>query len=336
MLRVSNIMMTNNLVKYIQNSINRTALIQEQISTGKTINRPSDSPNQISRVMAVNATIIGNEQYVRNIDDGLSYLNQCDSALNTVGEALRDSKALALQGANGTLSNDDRKVIAEQIDKQIDTLVNLGNSSLGGKYLFAGRKNGQPPFARIADEIYYRGDTNRVTREVIFGSSYEVDAPGVKDYGAPDSGVFGNLTATDPLDPGYLPINVVNDPMNPGPPPGQMTRVTGGPLEILKNLRDQLLSNDTAGIEQSIGTLENTFNGILVHRVAVGARTRHLETVKSDLEDQEIKMKSILAGVQGADIAKLSIELTQNNMVYQASLLAASDFLKTGLINFLK
>ncbi|MHB1041852.1 MAG: flagellar hook-associated protein FlgL [Eubacteriales bacterium] len=336
MLRVSNIMMTNSLVKYIQNNLNRTALIQERISTGKTINRPSDNPTQISRVMSVNATITGNEQYIRNIDDGLSYLEQCDSVLNTVGEVLRESKALTLQGANGTFNPDDRKYIAEQVDKQIDTLVNLGNSSLGGKYLFAGRKNGQPPFARIGDEIYYRGDTNRVTREVIFGSSYEVDAPGVKDYGAPDSGVFGNLTTTDPADPNYLPINVTNDPMDPGPPPGQMTRVTGGPLEVLKNLRDRLLSSDTAGIDMSLGELDNTFNGVLVHRVAVGARTRHLETVKSDLEEQEIKMKSILVDVQGADIAKLSIELVQNNMVHEASLMAASEFLKTGLINFLK
>lgn len=336
MLRVSNIMMADNLMKYIQNNLQRTALIQEQISTGKIINRPSDNPVQIGRVMAVNATIIGNEQYIRNIDDGLSYLDQCDSVLNTVGEVIRQSKVLALQGANGSFSSDDRKYIAEQVDKQIDTLVNLGNSSLGGKYLFAGRNNAQPPFARIGDEIYYRGDTNRVAREVIFGSSYEVDAPGVKDYGAPDSGVFGNLTTTDPADPGYLPINVINDPMNPGPPPGQMTRVTGGPLEVLKKLRDRLLSSDTAGINMSLGELDNTFNGVLVHRVAVGARTRHLEAVKGQLQEQEIKLKSILVDVQGADIAKLTIELAQNNMVHQASLMAASDFLKTGLLNFLK
>jgi len=322
-LRVSNLLMANNTLKYIQNNLQRAARSQEQLSTGKTIIRPSDDPSEISHLMAVNATIKGNEQYMRNIEDGLSYLNQCDSALDTIGQYLQDAKTLTIQGANGTLTQEDREAIAEQIDKQIDALVDLGNSSLGGKYLFAGTKNSQPPFYRdpATGEVYYRGNTDRVTREVIFGYSYEVDAAGVTETGSP--GVFGTLDGTSQID----------DPMNSGE---QMTRVSGGPFEVLLELKQNLENNDADGINQSLQELDDALQEVLNHRVGVGARTRHLEAVKSQLEDQEIKLKTVLVNVQGADIARLTVEAAQNDLVYQASLIFASKFLQTSLLNYLE
>ncbi|GAB6158052.1 flagellar hook-associated protein FlgL [Desulfotomaculum varum] len=322
MLRVSNTLLANNMCRYIQNNLQRSAKVQEHSATGKTINRPSDNPSEISQLMAINATLIGNEQYLRNIQDGLAYLNQTDTALNTVGVTLQDAKVLALQGANGTLTEEDRKAIAEQIDKQIDALVDLGNSSLGGKYLFAGTQNGMPPFMRKNDKIYYRGNTDLVQREIMFGSSYPVVAPGVADTSSSDNGVFGKLTA-----------NTIEDP----PGSGQTwTEVTGGPLEVLKNLRDALQTNDAPGINTALDQLDAAHDDVLTHRVAVGARTRHLEAVQEQLEDQETKLKERLVQVQGADIAKLTIEAAENQLVHQASLMTAANLLNVSLLQYLK
>lgn len=328
MRRVSNMMITDSSIRYIQNNLQRSARLQEQISAEKAIIRPSDNPGQISHVMGVNSTIARNDQYSRNIDDGLAYLKQADSALNTIGETLSDAKTLALQGANDTQGNDDRKAIAEQIDKQIDALVDLGNSSLGGKYLFAGKKNSQPPFYRDPNtgDVYYRGDTQRVSREIVFGSSYEVDAAGVTAYGATGTGVFGTLT--DSADP----ANQIDDPLNPGQ---KMTKVTGGPLDVLTNLRDNLRNNDTEAINQSLGELDNAIDAELVQRVAVGARTKHLEAVQSQLDDQNAKLQEVLSNIQDADIIKLAVEVAQNDLVYQASLSTSSKLLQTSLLNYL-
>ncbi|SHF34977.1 flagellar hook-associated protein FlgL [Desulforamulus putei] len=322
MLRVSNTLLANNMCRYIQNNLQRSAKTQEHSATGKTINRPSDNPSEISHLMAINATLMGNEQYLRNIQDGLGYLNQSDTALDTVGKTLQDAKVLALQGANDTLTQEDRQAIAEQIDKQIDALVDLANSSLGGKYLFAGTQNGMPPFMRKDDKIYYRGNTDLVQREILFGSSYAVVAPGVEDAGSANNGVFGKLTA-----------NTIEDP----PGSGQIwTEVSGGPLDVLKNLRDQLRAGDTAGINAALGQLDTAHDEILTHRVAVGARTRHLEAVQEQLADQETKLKERLVDIQGADIAKLTIEAAENQLVHQASLMTAANLLNVSLLQYLK
>lgn len=438
MLRVSTSMLGNNLRNYIQNNLQRAAKYQEQSATGKTINRPSDSPSQISYLMSVNATLISNEQYSRNIEDGLAYLNQSDSALNTMGKTLQDAKVLAIEGVNGSMTPEDMAAVAEQIDKQIDALVDLANSSLGGKYLFAGRKNAQPPFYRDpgSGEIYYRGDTNLVSREIIFGYSYDVVAAGVADnyitstvdlsqgkvlkaedmtfkvawddnnvkeidlsgyispgfrkfdeikfamqkalddsfgpqtIGVADDGkghiaLQANNDATafkvlssDPLDStkqGHItlfggersvvigvfgklasptnPDNQIDDPMNPGQ---KMTKVVGGPFEVLKDLVSNLRKQDSQAIDASLKDLEIAHDDMLKHRVGIGARTRHLEAVQDQLDDQEIKLKSILVELQGTDIAKLTIEVAQNQLIHQASLMTASNLLNTSLLNYLK
>lgn len=443
MLRVSNMLMAKNMRNYIQNNLQRSAKSQEQISTGKTINRASDNPSEISHLMAINATLVKNDQYDSNIVDGLAYLDQSDSALNTIGTMIQDAKTLSLEGANGTLTQSDMNAIAEQIDRQIDAMVDLSNSALGGKYLFAGRKNGQPPFYRDPQtgDIYYRGDTNLITREITFGYSYEVVAAGVTDNqlkGSVDLSEGKTLTANDMkfkiqledgnvqeidlslvsgFSPGFHnfseiktamqdaintafppdatatpqeqitvsddgkghiilksntdasafklfaadstsqghvtlfggdrsvaegvfgklaspdnPANQIDDPMNPGE---KMTKVVGGPFEILRNLAANLRSGDSDAIQDSLGQLDVAHDEVLKHRVGVGARTRHLESVQDQLADQEVKLKSTLTYVQGADITALTIEVAQNQLVYQASLMTASNLLKTTLLNYL-
>lgn len=328
MRRISNMMVTDSSVRYIQSNLKRSAKLQEQISSSKTINRPSDNPGQITHVMSINATISRNDQYLRNIDDGLGYLNQADSALNSIGETLSEAKTLALQGASETVNTDDREAIAEQVDKQIDALIDLANGSLGGKYLFAGKKNAQPPFYRDPDTgyVYYRGDTQRLSREISFGSSYEVDAAGVTAFGSADMGVFGQLTdATDPA-------NQIDDPLNPGQ---KITRVIGGPVEVLSNLKGNLENDDTAGIEQSLTEIDTTVNEQLVYRVAVGARTQHLEAVQTQLEDQNTRLQEMLSSIRDADITKLAVDVAESDLVYQSSLSATTKLLQTSLLDYL-
>ena len=156
-MRVTNKMVSDALISNIQNNMQKLARTQEQISTGSRILRPSDDPSSVSHLLAVKGNIEYNTQYMRNIDDGLSYLYTADDTLGTITDVITKAKELAVQGANGTLQVEDTTVIAYQIDKMIDHVVDLANTTIGGKYIFAGQENDQPPFTRQNDEIYYRG-----------------------------------------------------------------------------------------------------------------------------------------------------------------------------------
>jgi flagellar hook-associated protein 3 FlgL len=114
-----------------------------------------------------------------------------------------------------------------------------------------------------------------------------------------------------------------------------MTKINGGPLETLTNLRDNLRNNDTLGIDHSLAELDDAVDVGLVQRVAVGARTKHLEAVRSQLDDQNTKLQEILSNIQDADITKLVVEIAQNDLVYQASLSTSTKLLQASLLNYI-
>ena len=318
MLRITNSLMASNMRNYIQNNLQRSAKSQEQMSTGKTILRPSDNPGEISHLMAVNGTLKHNEQYLDNIKDGLSHLNQSDAVLDSVGKYLQEAKVLANQANNEHLTQSDREAIEKQIDKSIDAIVDLANSSLGGKYLFAGTQNAYPPFVREGDKIYYRGNTDAVTREISFNAEYEVTTPG-----AGSNGMFGFL-GTEEIYDDLTGTNIKEVVANGSP----------FPFAALFNFKDALKNG--GDINQSLGELEEAHDFVLAKRTGVGARTRHLEAVEDQLGDQEVKLKGILVNIQGADVAKLTIEVAENLLVHQASLLTGSKLLEINLLQYLR
>lgn len=321
-MRITNRYMTNSTVRNIQLNLGNLARSQEQLSTSKRILRPSDDPNSMGQFLSIKSYMTYMEQYNQNIDDGLNYLNLSDSSMGTVGDILAKASEYTIQAANDTYSAEQRVAIARQIDKMIDQVVDLGNSSVGDKFIYAGTKNDAIPFIRTGDTIIYSGDTNEVRREVLSGTSYRIDSPGITTSGTP--GVFGTATGPDAFG---------NYTVSDGTPPA----ATGdGIFRVLFDLRNRLDNNDTAGLQNSIEDLKDATNDLLSYRVQVGARASHFETMQNILSDQEIKLTENLNNIEGADMERLSIEYSQQLLSYEASLAAGSKILQVSLLDFLR
>ncbi|WP_449240783.1 flagellar hook-associated protein FlgL [Desulfoscipio gibsoniae] len=315
-MRVTNGMISRHTQNYIQYGMQRMARAQEMASTTKKIIGLSDDSTAISQLLNVRTNVKLNEQYMRNIDNGLSYLYGADTALHTTGNIIKKAKDYAEQAVNGTLSESDMQAIGEQIDKLLDEMKDITNTSVGGVYIFAGTQNSRPPFefTRDADNnitITYQGNLERVSREILDQANYAIDIPSVNPTGE-ELGVFGNVDTADPE-----------------------KKVTGGVFDALIRLRDNLMNANVEGVEQSIGELDDQHNHILRYRVQVGARTNHFESVKDQLGNQELTLNRVISNLEDADLAKVSIELTQQRLVYQASMAAGAQILQVSLLNFL-
>lgn len=178
-MRVTNRLISNNVIKNIQLNLGRVSRSQEQLATGKGMLRPSDRPENLSRLLSIKSSISYLEQYDRNLDDGLSYLNLNDSSMQTLGDILHQASQMAIEGANGTYTGEDMAYLGEQVDKMIDQVKDLANSSVGDRYIYAGTRDDAPPFQRVGDTITYTGDLNGIYREVLSGEDYRIDAPGI-------------------------------------------------------------------------------------------------------------------------------------------------------------
>ena len=332
-MRVTNKMIGNNLAFNIQVNLQKLARTQQELSTGRRVLRPSDDPLVISRLLGVYAALESNNQYVRNIDDGLSYLYAADTALGSAGALLQDAHELAVQGANGTLTKEDMSYIARQVDKMIDNMVNLANTDLGGKYIYAGKLNNMPPFTRDGDEIKYHGDFALIEREIAFGTAYDVAKSGVDRGGT-----------THPSDPDYygtFGLAVTVEPPDPldDPPYGLMKKPDGeyyGVFGTLFQLRNALDSGNSEKVDEALGSILKEADFLLQERVKVGARTRHFESVKDQILDHEIRLKQIELDLGCVKMEKVSIDFAQQTLTYQAALGAGAQILQTSLLHFLR
>lgn len=79
--RITQRLMVERSLGSLQTGLGRLARSQEQLSTGRVINRPSDSPTGTNDAMRLRSQITADTQHARNASDGLSYLGRTDEAL---------------------------------------------------------------------------------------------------------------------------------------------------------------------------------------------------------------------------------------------------------------
>jgi flagellar hook-associated protein 3 FlgL len=191
--RVTQNMMTQGSLTGMQTSLSRLAKLQEQLSTGRVLNRPSDSPTDTTSAMRIRASLSDVKQYGRNAEDGNGWLSTIDSALTTANDQVLRARDLALQGANeGVAGPTVREALAAEVDQIRAGLVNTANSNYLGRPVFGGITPGGTAYDATGT---YVGTPGAVSRVVGDGTTVRVDVDGNTAFGPAGSSVFDHLAA---------------------------------------------------------------------------------------------------------------------------------------------
>ncbi|MGG0390804.1 flagellar hook-associated protein FlgL [Priestia megaterium] len=137
-MRVTQGMLAANSLKQISNSYNKLETLQNQLSTGKKITRPSDDPVVATKGMAYRSNLSEVNQYKRNLTEAQSWFDSSESGLEQVNSILQRTKELVVQGLNGTNESDDRQAIAREIEQLKLDYMQVGNTQVAGNYIFNG------------------------------------------------------------------------------------------------------------------------------------------------------------------------------------------------------
>jgi len=147
----------------VNNILEQQALlsrIQEQISTGKRIVRPSDDPSGSTQILRLTQAIKVTNQYQRNLDIASNRLSLEETTLNSLQNSIIRVRELALQANNSTLTNTDRVAIAQEVRQRLDEMLALANTrDANDEYLFSGFQANTQPFVMNANGSFaYQGD----------------------------------------------------------------------------------------------------------------------------------------------------------------------------------
>jgi len=285
----------------IQRNLRNMNHYQNMLSSGKTITKPSDNPISVARVMSYNSVLSQNMQYQKNIHAATTFVETTESALKGINEVLQRARELALTGANGTMSEDDLRAVAKEVDELNNVLVQLANSSIEGRYVFAGFKTTSVPFARDKDllqtepsSVTYQGNTGSINWEV-----------------APNVTIKGNLD-------------------------GHTMFMDSCIFEYMDTLVQGLEGNDHSVIDDSIANLTEAIQFVLDNRAGLGAIVNGLELSREKYLDENLSVTQLRSTLEDIDLAKAIINFNVMENVYRSSLSTGARIMQPSLIDYLR
>jgi flagellar hook-associated protein 3 FlgL len=147
-MRVTQQLIYGNVISQNNAALSRLMETNNQASTQKRINAPSDDPNGAVTVLNTRADLDQLGQYKRNITSANGWLNQADSTLTSVSTLITTIKGYAEQGATGTVTEENRGEIASAVRQYFQQLISLANTTYSGNSLFAGQKTDTEAFTQ--------------------------------------------------------------------------------------------------------------------------------------------------------------------------------------------
>jgi flagellar hook-associated protein 3 FlgL len=300
LVRMTQNMLSRQSFSGMQSAMNRVAKAQEQLTTGRLINRPSDDPTGATTAMRIRSSLASQEQFVRNADDAVGWLDQTDGTLSTMGDQITRARDIALQGANtGAMGQQAREALATEVDQIRAGLIGSANTQYLDRPIFggitAGTKAYDPATGLLADPASIGAGTG-VVRTVAQGARVRIDVEGPEVFGASPNSVFDRLAA----------------------------------------LSAALKTNDTAGISAAVDSLKGDADRIANVQSEIGARTVRVENARSVATDAALTLKNALSEVENVDLAKATVELGLQEVAYQAALGATAKVLQPSLLDFLR
>ncbi|HPT63205.1 MAG TPA: flagellar hook-associated protein FlgL, partial [Candidatus Atribacteria bacterium] len=196
-MRVTQKILTDRSMQNLNNILSRVLRTQDILSSGKEIRRPSDDPVRFNQVLSLRTSIEKLDQYTSNVEDGINWLNLVDESLSSVSGVLEKVRTLVLQGANGTLTAEDREMIATEIEAYLEELIGTANTSYAGRHLFSGTQTLTVPFSREGDIITYYGDNNSIILEIENNTTLAIGFPGDDVFFRGFEASSGDMTSVD-------------------------------------------------------------------------------------------------------------------------------------------
>jgi flagellar hook-associated protein 3 FlgL len=188
--RVTNLTTMQAAQRNLQAGATKMARLQDQASSQRAINRPSDDPAGTVESMRVRAAQRSNDQYSRNIDDGNGWLTTIDSTLGRASDIMRRVRDLTVQGANdGAMSPTAKEAIAVELEGLKADLMVQANAKYAGRTVFAGNSNAGVAFN---PDLTFNGTSGAtVDRRIGSDTKVRVDADGADVFGTGPTSAFG-------------------------------------------------------------------------------------------------------------------------------------------------
>lgn len=317
-MRVTQSMMNTQLLRNISNNLGRMNNLQNQLSTGKRINAPSDDPIGITFALRYRSELGANDQYTKNVDSAISMLQYTDTTIGQAGDVMQRVREILVQGANGTYEQTSLDSIKTEISQLYNQMIEIGNSQFNGKQVFNGEQTDDKPYSVMTleqpiDPLAVPPQQKAYNNATDNGSiQYELAAGMTMGVNLTGNEVFGDPIASD------------------------MDTSSDNVFQLLRRAYDMLSTGDQTGISNLIGQVDTRMSTMLTKRAEIGARVNRIEIIQNRLSDIGINLQTVQSKTEDADMSMVITNMKTEENVYQASLSVGAQLIRPSLVDFLR
>ncbi len=296
-------MLTNNLIQNLSVDQARMSRFENEISSGQSINQPSDNPAGVQQELRLQKLLAQNQQYQTNAQNAAGFLQETGSALSTLIDILNKADQLAVEGANGTMNASDRQNLATQVGALFQQAVQTGNTRFGSTYVFGGTQDVLPPYIlEPTGTIQDNSNGLALNREV---------GPGI-----------------------VLAVNTQGSPLLNNPTPSATS--PPGVFQVLQQLQNDLAQNNTAALASDLTAVQGALERVTVASTKSGSTLDEVNQQLTRLTNQSALLQQLDTQTAGADTAKVIADFENVANSYRQALAAGAQIIQPSLMQFLK
>jgi len=278
-----------------------------QISSGIRISQPSDSPDEVSEVLRLQAALARVDQVKKNLGRVKTEVDTAESSLSSSSQILSQVLSLGTQGANGMLDATARSILAEQVASLQKQLVDISRTRVDGRYIFTGDQDETPPYQYNAAQP---NGTDRLSTAK--ATRVATDANGAQfAYRTTATEIFDHRDSAG----GFASDNI---------------------FVAVNQLRSALEADNMTAIESALSLVKGS-QSHLERRIAFyGNVQNRANSAISDAEKLNNQLTARLSVIRDADIPTAAIQLTLARTQQEAALGAQANRPRTSLFDYLK
>jgi flagellar hook-associated protein 3 FlgL len=308
-MRINTYMAYETSISQLQNRQASLTRAQEQLTSGKRVDRASDDPAAAARAERALAAIGRAEAGQRSLDASRNSMTLTETALGDAGEMLQQARELAISAGNASLVDSDRATIAEAIRGLRNDLLAVANRTDGaGRYLFGGQGADSPPLVDSPTGVLYTGTTGEQLAATGEITPLTVD------------GNAAFLATPDPADPlQALSVftaldKIVNGLLTPGQTSTQVADI----------------------VSTGLGDIDATGANVAQWRARTGEALNRIDGIESRLSQSKLDAQRDRSNAEDLDLIEAISDFKNQQTGYDAALQMFSTVQRMSLFDYLK
>ena len=346
--RVTNTMLTNQLLSNLSLNLNNMDRLQNQLANGRKYAHISDDPSALIYGQAARNKLARLSHYQKTVETAQSWLTQSEAGVMELQKVIGNVYE-ELVSAGSVKTVDDKKNLAMVVRQLQDHYVDTLNTAYGDRFVFAGyntpgdfSKNPDlrpeiKPFQVVDNELYFNGhNISKYDGWDLADFEKEIeDDPVLKQ-------LLGDLLHFD-VGPGIsmpVTINGIDMVMFTTKEPNGPDTIVRNTFDVLQEIYMAINSNpdevSTDELTLMIKTLQDAQNHLLAKTAEIGGRQRRLELLEARYEQDNLNYETMRSDAEDVDMAEVIMYLKMAEAVYQAALSAGARVIQPSLMDFLR